>query len=149
VTTLEALAAVVSGEDAAIYAYSVAGAHVKGSGRRAALAALDAHRANRDRAASLIVATGGTPPGSATAYALPGPVDSAATAKSLMAQVDNSLVPVYADAVAFLSDAQRRWAVRAGVECATRAVSWGAASQAFPTGPARAVSSASPSPTAG
>ena len=84
-TTPDALAALVAGEDAAIYAYSVAGARVLGAGRRRALVALDSHRANRDRAASLVVAAGATPPGAAVAYALPGPVDSPAAARSLMA----------------------------------------------------------------
>jgi hypothetical protein len=130
----QALAALVAGEDAAIYAYSVAGARVANAGRRRALAALDSHRANRDRAASLVVAAGGTPPGAAVAYTLPGPVDSPAAARSLMAEVDNRLVGLYADAAAELTGADRRWAVRTAAVCATRAVTLGADSQAFPVG---------------
>lgn len=146
-TAQETLAALVAGEDAAIYAYSVAGAHVAGTGRRKALTALDSHQANRDRGASIVVSAGGTPPGSATAYSLPTPIDSAASARSLMALVDNRLVALYADAASVLSGADRRWAARTAVEYATRAVAWGAQSQAFPAGPP--ISSPSPTPSAG
>jgi hypothetical protein len=146
-TAKESLAALVAGEDAAIYAYSVAGAHVVGAGRRKALTGLDSHRSNRDRGASLVVSAGGTPPGSATAYVLPTPVDTPASARSLMALVDNRLVALYADAASVLTGADRRWAARTAAECATRAVAWGEASQAFPAGPP--VTSPSPTPSAG
>jgi hypothetical protein len=133
-TEQQALAALVSGIDAAIYGYSVAGAHVTGGARRRALAGLDSHRANRDRAASMIVAASATPPGSATAYTFPTPVDSPASARTLMALVDNRLVGLYADAAAGLAGGDRRWAARTAAECAMRAVAWGEESQAFPTG---------------
>jgi hypothetical protein len=133
-TPLAALAAIVGGEDAAVYGYSVAGAHVSGGARTKALAGLAAHRANRDRAAAAIVAAGGTPPPGAIAYDLGGPVTSPAQARDLMALVDNRLVAAYADAAAATVDGERRWAARTAAECATRAVGWGAAPQAFPTG---------------
>lgn len=133
-TPSEALAAVVSGEDAAIFGYSVAGAHLADGGRRRALTGLDAHRANRDRAAADLVAASATPPPPAPAYELPADVDSAAAARALMALVDNRLVGLYADAAAATTDADRRWAARTGAECAMRAVTWGAPPQAFPTG---------------
>ena len=149
-TLPQALAAVVSGEDAAIFAYSVAGAHVAGGGRRKALAGLDAHRSNRDRASAGIVAASATPPGAAAAYELPVTVDSPDTARELMALVDNRLVGLYADLAEASTGPDRRWAARAGAECAMRAVAWGAAPQAFPTGSsAAAVTSAGPSPSAG
>jgi len=143
----DAMAALVSGEDAAIYAYSVAGARVAGAKRRRALTALDSHQSHRDRAASIIVAAGGTPPGSAVAYTLPAPVDSPSVAKSLMALVDNRLVGLYADAASGLEGAERRWAVRAAIECATRAVTWGTEPQAFPVGDS-SIPVASTAPTA-
>ncbi|MEI6363653.1 MAG: DUF4439 domain-containing protein [Actinomycetes bacterium] len=156
-TAAEALSALCSGEDAAIYAYSVAGARVAGARRRRALTALDSHRAHRDRIASMIVAADGTPPGSAVAYALPGPVGTPAAARELMALVDNGLVGLYADAAATLTGADRRWAVRTAAECAVSAVDWGAQSQAFPvagtvaaspTSPASPAASAAPAPSA-
>ena len=131
-TPVEAWGAVVSGEDAAIYAYSVAGARVAGGARRRALAGLDAHRASRSRAASLVSAAGGTAPPAAAAYELPADVATPEGARATMASVDNALVATYADAAAASLDADRRWAARTGAECATRAVAWGAAPQAFP-----------------
>ena len=134
-TPVEAWSAVVAGEDAAAYAYSVAGAQVSGAARRRALAGLDAHAANRARAASAVAAAGGTAPPAAPAYALPAGAGTRSGAKAAMAEVDNALVPVYADAAAASTGDDRRWAARAAAECATRAVTWGAASQAFPSGP--------------
>lgn len=142
-----AVIAFVEGIDAAIYGYSVAGARVAGAGRRRALEGLSALRASRDRGASLIVESGGTPPGSAVAYTLPVQVTSPATAREVMTTVDNRLVGLAAEAAAALQGGERRWAARTGVEAAMRAVAWGAPSQAFPTGPP--VSSAGPSPSAG
>ena len=133
-TQKAALTALIAGEDAAIYGYSVGGARVAGSARTRALAALADHRADRDRATSLLTASGSVPPGSAAAYQLPGPIDTPSAARSLMALVDNRLVGLYADAAATLQGEDRRWAVRAAADCAARAVRWGAASQAFPTG---------------
>jgi hypothetical protein len=127
----EAWSAVVSGEDAAVWAYSVAGARAGRS--REVLAGLDAHRASRDRAAALAVADGTTPPPAAPAYDLGGPVDGAARARAVLADVDNALVGLYAQAAAASSATDRRWAARTGADCAVRAVTWGAAPQAFPT----------------
>jgi hypothetical protein len=124
----EARAAVVRGEDAAVYAYSIAGARVP-AGRRA-LAGLDAHRAARDSVAAIMQ----PPPEPAPAYAFPTEPASPSQARDLMAYVDNALVPLYADLAAVASGDERRRAVLQAQACATRAVSWGAASQAFPSG---------------
>lgn len=132
--TAAAWAAVVSGEDAAVWAYSVAGARVPDAARARALAGLEAHRAHRDRATALLIEEGGTPPAVPAAYELPFATDTAQAARRLMALVDNRLVALYADAAAGSVDADRRWAARTGAEAAIRAVAWGAAPQAFPTG---------------
>jgi hypothetical protein len=132
-TPVEAWTAVVEGEDAAVYAYSVAGAQVSGGGRRKALAGLDAHQSNRSRAASVLAALGATPPAAAAAYDLPDGLEKPTVARDLMADVDNALVAAYADAAAASSGGDRRWAARTAAECAVRAVTWGAAPQAFPS----------------
>jgi len=129
---------VVEGEDAAVFAYSIAGARVVSSARSRALNGLDAHRSHRDRASAMVVAEGATPPAPAPAYDLPFPVDSAKSARKLMALVDNRLVARYADAAEATQGDERRWAARTAAESATRAVAWGADSQAFPTGEVRA-----------
>jgi hypothetical protein len=132
-TPAEAWSAVVSGEDAAIYAYSVAGARLADGPRQRALAGLDAHRSNRSRAAAAVTAAGGTPPAPAAAYELPDDVDRRAGARAAMAGVDNALVATYADAAAATTGDDRRWAARTAADYAARAVGWGAAPQAFPT----------------
>jgi hypothetical protein len=132
VTPAEALAAVVAGEDAAIYAHEVAGARLPDTARQRARTALDSHRAHRSQAAAMLVAVGGTVPGAAAAYALPADVSKPKGARATLATVDNALVGTYADAAAALGGEDRRWAARTGAEYATSAVIWGADTQAFP-----------------
>jgi len=135
VTPAEAWAAVVAGEDAAIYAYQVAGGRVAASDRRAARAGLDAHRQRRTRAAALLEQAGGEQPAGDSSYALPDSVARPRGARRLMADVDLALVPVYADAAGAAQGDDRRWAARAAADCATSAMAWGASAQAFPAGP--------------
>lgn len=129
----EAWAHVVAGEDAAVYAYSVAGARV--SQRRQVLAGLAAHRARRSRAATIAQEQGVTPKPPAPAYELPSNVQRAAIARQLLADVDLALVAAYADAAAASAGEDRRWAARTAAASAVSAVGWGAPSQAFPTAP--------------
>ena len=133
-TPVEAWSAVASGEAAAVYAYSVAGGRVPSAARRSAIAGLDAHRANGSRASALVSAAGGTPPVAAAAYDLPDDVRTPKGARRTLAEVENALVAVYADAAAASTGDDRRWAARTAAECATRAVAWGASTQAFPSG---------------
>jgi len=135
VTPIEAWSAVVAGEEAAIYAYSVAGGRVAGTDRRQATSGLEAHRQRRSRAAGLLSGLGGTPPAGAAAYELPAAVQRPRGARRLLADVELALVAIYADAVAAAEADDRRWAARSAAECAASAVSWGAEPQAFPSVP--------------
>jgi hypothetical protein len=132
-TPIEAWSAVVAGEDAAIYAYSVAGGRVGAGARRRALSGLDAHRASRSRAAAAVVAAGGAAPPAAAAYELPEDIASARGARAAMSAVDTALVATYADAAAAAAGDDRRWAARTAADCAVRAVAWGGVPQAFPS----------------
>lgn len=132
-TPAEAWSAVVTGEDAAVYAYSVAGARLTGSAGRRALAGLESHRRRRSRAAAMVIAAGATPPSASPGYALPDDVSSSRAAQRLLARVENALVGVYADAAAASAQTDRRWAVRCAADSATGAVAWGAEPQSFPT----------------
>lgn len=123
----EARIAVVRGEDAAIYAYTIAGARV--TAWRRAETALDAHRTARAVAA----ATLSSAPEPSAAYILAIRPDSPDQARALLAAVENALVPVYADLAVTANGDERRQAVMAAQACATRAVAWGAPSQAFPS----------------
>lgn len=132
-TPTEAWSAVVAGEDAAIYAYSIAGGRVSGSERRRALSGLEAHRRRRSKAAAIVTASGGTPPPASPAYDLPGNVGRARAARRLLGEVDVAMVAIYADAAAASAAEDRRWAARCAADSATSAVTWGQEPQAFPT----------------
>ena len=84
-----------------VYAYSVAGAHVPAAARRRALDGLDAHRANRSRAASAVVAAAARSPGRPPPTSCPSRSRPRDGARPLMAQVDNApRARSYADAAA-------------------------------------------------
>lgn len=131
-TAIEAWSAVVVGEDAAVQAYSVAGAQFSGADRRTAQAGLDAHRRHRTRAAEAVAAAGGQAPSAAESVVLPQDIRRPRVARALLAAVDLALVGVYADAAAASTGEDRRWAARSAAECAAAAVTWGAPTQAFP-----------------
>jgi hypothetical protein len=123
-----ALTAAVSAEDACIYAYGVIGAQVSGAPQARARRALASHHSWRDRLQS---ETPDVIP-SAIAYDFPFPVSNPASAKRLAALIENRMVGVYADVAAAADTVLRTEAVTAAMECAARAVTWGAESQAFP-----------------
>lgn len=122
------LLAALAGEDAAVYAYGVVVARVRGADRRQALAALQAHSTWRDRWALAAPDA----PAPAIAYDLPVADPNRAQVRDLAALVENRLVPIYAELAAAASGDTRTAAVTAAAECATRAVTWGALPQAFP-----------------
>jgi hypothetical protein len=131
-TTQQALTAAIEGEDACIYAYGVIGAHVKGAGRRKARKALESHRTWRDLWQSR--STGPYVPG-ASAYQLPFTVEDTESARRLAVLIETRMVAVYADLAAATTGDERSDAVAAASECATRSVSWGGPSLAFPGAP--------------
>ena len=118
-----ALTASLAGEYAAVWAYGLIGGRVDDEGVPAARAALDWHRAARDRLRQRMESFGMAPPPPAAAYQTPS-VTSGREAATLAQQVELALVPRYAGADAA--------AVTDGQTCAARAVSWGAPSQAQP-----------------
>jgi hypothetical protein len=117
-----ALAAAVTVEQQVIYGYGVAGAHLVGADRRAALAALGAHRVRRDQLAALLRPAAA--PVAAPAYALPFPVTDPASARRLCAELEDGSAgaawdlaaaagpgrPARGLAVAWLADAAGRGA---------------------------------------
>lgn len=129
----EALAALVAGEDAAVYGYGVVAAHVSGEGRTRALTILQSHRARALAWRGVASSLGASAPPAAAAYELPFEVDSDPTARTLAADMEQRLAALYAQASSALDDrAQRKDAILGARECATRAVVWGADSEAFP-----------------
>ena len=130
-----ARAALVQGEDAAIYAYSIAGARVKATGR--ARAALAEHRAARDAVAANLP----SPIEPSPAYSLAPDPQTPNQARTLLAQVESGLVPLYAALASAATGDERARAQAAGRACAARAAAWQASP---PSAPA-----ADPSPAAG
>lgn len=124
-----AVLAAIEGEEAALYAYGVAGPWLDGADRDLALGGLAAHRARvlALRATASDAAEQGAPGGFIT-----GPVDSAESARALLAGVEARLAATYADLAAAVAGGERRNAVLAGCECSVRSVAWGAPTAAFP-----------------
>lgn len=119
----------IQGEEAALYAYGVAGPWLEGADRDLALGGLAAHRARvlvlRETAPD--AEESGAPGGYVT-----GPVDSAASARALLAGVEARLAAAYADLAAEVTGGERRNAVLSACECSVRSVAWGGATEAFP-----------------
>lgn len=124
-----ALGAAILGEEAALYAYGVAGPWLDGAERDLALGGLAAHRARvlvlRTEAAD------GDETGAPGGF-VSGPVDSPASARALLAEVEARLAATYADLAAEVTGGQRRNAVLSACECSVRSIAWGGATAAFP-----------------
>lgn len=162
----EALSATLADEYAATYGYGLIAAALIGIPRRRAQSAIDVHRVRRDQLRKTIIAIGQAPPNPAAAYDPPAPVDSAARAIALAAQIENGLSGSYSQLAAQSQGADRRTAALAAQETAVRAAAWTSSTQAFPgttaraitetesatnpqTAPGAATSTAGTSPTAG
>jgi len=99
---MSALADAIAGEEAAVYAYGLAGARLSGAARDRALGGLAAHRARvlqlRERAGSV--------PGAAGGYDVAAPADED-EARGLLADVESRLAATYADLAAATSGDER------------------------------------------
>lgn len=124
-----ALLSAILGEEAALYAYGVAGPYLDGADRDRALGGLAAHRARVLvlRAAATDAEEAGAPGGFVS-----GPVDSAESARALLAEVEARLAATYADLAAEVTGGERRNAVLSACECSVRSIAWGGATAAFP-----------------
>lgn len=124
-----ALHAAILGEEAALYAYGVAGPWLEGTDRDLVLGGLAAHRA---RVLVLREAAADSEESGAPGGFVSGPVDSAGSARALLAEVEARLAAAYADLAAEVSGGERRNAVLSACECSVRSVAWGGATAAFP-----------------
>lgn len=124
-----ALLGAIQGEEAALYAYGVAGPWLDGAERDLALGGLAAHRAR------VLVLRGSAPDaeesGAPGGY-VTGPVDSPESARALLAGVEARLAAAYADLAAEVTGGDRRNAVLSACECSVRSVAWGGPTAAFP-----------------
>jgi hypothetical protein len=129
---IDALQQALAAEHAAVYGYGVAGAHLSGAAVRAARAAIDVHRARRDRLRTLVVDARAEPAEAAAAYRLPLPVTDAASARRLAALIERDIAVVYGVLVAAARGGDREFAARSLQDAAVRAAAWGAEPAAFP-----------------
>jgi hypothetical protein len=130
--TIAALQAALTAENTAVYGYGVAGAHLTGARRAAAVRYWVAHENARDTLTAMLTARGGQPVAAAAAYALPFGVRSAPAAVSLAAVLEDRVAAVYLGLVA-LSEPSLRAFGAAGVRTAAlRAAAWRGSTLAFP-----------------
>ena len=136
---LAALQAALAAEDAAIFGYGVAGAHLAGS--RQAVAGQDwtGHNRARDTLAAMIVRLGAVPVAAQAFYRLPFPVRDAASAMALAAYLEDGVTRAYLGLVAVSDRSLRDFGALAMQGSAERAAYWRGSTQAFPGLPASAL----------
>ena len=127
-----ALQAALAAENAAIFGYGVAGAHLTGSSQAAAEQDWTGHNQARDTLAAMISARGATPAPAQAFYQLPFRVRNASSAARLAAYLEDGVTRAYLGLVAVSDQRLRRFGAMAMQEAAQRAASWRGSTQAFP-----------------
>jgi hypothetical protein len=122
--SVEALAAALQAEHAAVFGYGVVGAHLDAATRTAAADAENAHRNRRDALILRIVQEKATPPAAAAAYALPFPVGDRASALKLAVALEAGAAVAWRSALGGTTADDRTMALNALIDCATRATQW-------------------------
>jgi hypothetical protein len=129
---VRALRAALAAENSAVYGYGVAGAHLSGARRAAAVRDWVAHENARDALTAMLAARGGQPVAAAAAYELPFPVRSAPAAASLAALIEDRLAAAYLGLVALTDPALRAFGAAAVRTAALRATAWRGSTVTFP-----------------
>ncbi len=132
ITAVSALRAAVAAQDAAIFGYGVAGAHLTGSRQNAAEQDWIAHNQARDTLTAMISQLGGQPVAAQAFYQLPFPVQDATSAMALAAYLEDGVTRAYLGIVAVSNHRLREFAALAMQSSAERAAYWRGSTQAFP-----------------
>jgi len=132
VSAVAALQSALAAENAAIFGYGVAGAHLSGSARSAAEQYWTGHTEARDTLTSMISALGATPAAAQVFYQLPFTVHGAATAGMLAAYLEDGVTKAYLGLVAVSETRQRMFGALAMQGSAGRAAFWRGSTVAFP-----------------
>ena len=127
-----ALQGALAAENSAVYGYGVAGAHLTGARRAAALRNWVAHQNARDALAAMLAARGAQPVAAAAAYQLPFPVHGAGAAVSLATVLEDRLCAAYLGLVGLADQALRAFGARQARTAALRAAAWRGSTLAFP-----------------
>jgi hypothetical protein len=136
-TELVALKQAVAAEQAVVYGYGVAGAHLSGPSRRYASDRLLAHETLRDEISALITTAGAVSAPAQPAYLLPFPVGDAASARRLAAWLEDGACGAAWDlaAASAARSPARGLAVGALMDAAVAAAHWGSPATALPGRP--------------
>jgi Domain of unknown function (DUF4439) len=129
---LPALQAALAAEDAAIFGYGVAGAHLSGTRKTAAEQDWTGHNEARDTLTAMISALGATPVAAQAYYRLPSQVHNAAGAMALAAYLEDGVTRAYLGLVAVSDNRLRTFGALAMQSSAERAAFWRGSTQAFP-----------------
>jgi hypothetical protein len=129
---VSALQAALAAENAAIFGYGVAGAHLTGSSQATAGQDWTGHNQSRDTLTAMIASRGAVPAAAQASYRLPFRVHDAASAMSLAAYLEDGVTRAYLGLVAVSDQRLRRFGAMAMQDAAQRAASWRGSTQAFP-----------------
>ena len=129
---VSALQGALAAEDAAIFGYGVAGAHLSGVSQSAAEQDWTSHNEARDTLTAMISALGATPVAALAYYRLPFAVHDAATATALAAHLEDGVTRAYLGLVAVADERLRTFGALAMQVSAQRAAFWRGSTQAFP-----------------
>ena len=129
---VSALQAALAAENAAIYGYGVAGAHLTGSSLARAEQDWTAHNQARDTLTVIISRRGAAPAAAQAYYQLPFQVRDAASAVRRAAYLEDGVTRAYLGLVAVSDQRLRRFGAMAMQEAAGRAAAWRGRTQAFP-----------------
>ncbi|MFY9930007.1 MAG: ferritin-like domain-containing protein [Streptosporangiaceae bacterium] len=132
VAVVSALQGALAAEDAAIFGYGVAGAHLSGSHQAAAEQDWTGHNQARDTLAAMINARGAVPVAAQATYELPFRVHDTASAMKLAAYLEDGVARAYLGLVAVTDRQLRTFGALAMQGPAGRAAYWRGSTQAFP-----------------
>jgi len=132
VSAVQALQAALAAEDAAIFGYGVAGAHLSGNRKSAAEQDWTAHNEARDTLSAMISAIGAAPTAGQAFYRLPFEVNDAASAAMLAAYLEEGVTRAYLGLVAVSDQRLRMFGALAMQVSAERAAFWRGSTEAFP-----------------
>jgi hypothetical protein len=118
------LAAALTAEYAAIFAYGPIGVRLTGAARKEARAAETAHRGRRDELVLLLASGGGEVPADQAGYALPFPVTDRPSALRLAVEVEERTAAFWRAALPATAGAERARVLAALTDCALRATRW-------------------------
>ena len=131
-TAVAALQGALAAENSAVYGYGVAGAHLTGARRAAAVRNWVAHESARDALTVMLAARAARPVAAAAGYELPLGVHNAAAAVALATVLEDRLSAAYLGLVGLADPALRAFGAAGARTAALRAAAWRGSTLAFP-----------------